>query len=164
MPTLILPSYLRVGLRCISCRGKITYGHPVISLQILLFLAYIVIHFCISPLSQSHYDAHFPGTKKIDCQLGTVIVTAKGRKENRTRQIGCTRVLIESPRGDSLTTEGQFILSGVLPLKMKQEKLLRHILEAIEASTLETRKVNLYKMDDETSRGVNQLREAEFIK
>jgi hypothetical protein len=47
---------------------------------------------------------------------------------------------------------------------MKQEKLLRHILEAIEASKLETRKVNLYKMDDETSRGVNQLREAEFIR
>ena len=47
---------------------------------------------------------------------------------------------------------------------MKQEKLLRHILGAIEASTLVTRKVNLHKMDTETSRGVEQLREAGFIK
>jgi hypothetical protein len=47
---------------------------------------------------------------------------------------------------------------------MKQEKLLRHILEAIEESKLETKKVNLYKMNAETSRGVEQLRDADLIK
>ena len=48
-------------------------------------------------------------------------------------------------------------------MKLKQETLLRHILEAIEVGTLATKKVNLYKMDTETSRGVDQLREAGFI-
>jgi hypothetical protein len=62
-----------------------------------------------------------------------------------------------------VSTKG-IILSSVLPLKMKQEKLLRHILEAVEASALVTRKVNLRELNPETSRGVEQLREAEFIK
>jgi len=47
---------------------------------------------------------------------------------------------------------------------MKQEKLWRHILEAIDESKLETKNVNLYKMDAETSRGVDQLLEGELIK
>jgi hypothetical protein len=46
---------------------------------------------------------------------------------------------------------------------MKQETLLRHILGAIEAGALVTPKVNLREMDTKTSRGFNQLREAEFI-
>jgi hypothetical protein len=46
---------------------------------------------------------------------------------------------------------------------VKQETLHRHILEALEADTLVTKKVNLYDMDMTTSRALNQLRHAEFI-
>lgn len=46
---------------------------------------------------------------------------------------------------------------------MKQETLHRHILQAIEADTLVTKKVDLYNMDMTTSRALNQLRHAEFI-
>jgi len=48
-------------------------------------------------------------------------------------------------------------------LKMKQQKLLRHILEAIEAGTLKTKKVDLHQMDPATSHGVDHLRKADLI-
>jgi hypothetical protein len=46
---------------------------------------------------------------------------------------------------------------------MKQQKLLRHILEAIEAGTLKTKKVDLHQMDPATSHGVDHLRKADLI-
>jgi len=46
---------------------------------------------------------------------------------------------------------------------VKQETLHRHILEAIEADKLVTKKVNLHNMDMTTTRALNQLRHAEFI-
>jgi hypothetical protein len=46
---------------------------------------------------------------------------------------------------------------------VKQETLHRHILEALEADTLVTKKVNLHSMEMTTSRAINQLRQAEFI-
>jgi hypothetical protein len=46
---------------------------------------------------------------------------------------------------------------------VKQEKLHRHILEAIEANTLVTKEVDLYDMDMTTSRALDQLRHADFI-
>jgi hypothetical protein len=46
---------------------------------------------------------------------------------------------------------------------VKRETLHRHILEALEADTLVTKKVNLHSMEMTTSRAINQLRQAEFI-
>jgi hypothetical protein len=47
----------------------------------------------------------------------------------------------------------------------QQHKLLhRYILEAIEAQTLVTEKVDLYKMDMKTSQALDQLRQANYVK
>jgi hypothetical protein len=49
-------------------------------------------------------------------------------------------------------------------VKQQHRLLHRYILEAIEAQTLVTEKVDLYKMDMKTSQGLDQLRQANYVK
>jgi hypothetical protein len=49
-------------------------------------------------------------------------------------------------------------------MKLEQKRLHRHILEAIEAQSLTTDKVDLYNMDMKTSQAIDQLRQANYVK
>jgi hypothetical protein len=49
-------------------------------------------------------------------------------------------------------------------MKLEHKRLHRHILEAIEAQSLTTEKVDLYKMDMTTSQALDQLRQANYVK